>query len=90
MDMRGSGDGADIGRIWSKCCFASCGRGSDISTSRIVFCFLGGGMKRIIIEYAGAVIAIMGTLGFFAVLGSLFLDNDGGFGRFILIVLGGL
>ena len=47
-------------------------------------------MKRIIIEYAGAVIAIMGTLGFFAVLGSLFLDKDGGFASFILIVLGGL
>ena len=46
-------------------------------------------MKRVIIEYAGSVIAVIGTIGFFAVVGSLFVEK-GVLAKLITQVLGGL
>lgn len=47
-------------------------------------------MKRVIIEYAGAGIAVMGTIVFWAFLNGFLLGKEGILAKFILIVLGGL
>ena len=47
-------------------------------------------MKQVILEYAGAGIAVMGTIGFFALLSFFFMGNEGALARFISMVLGGL
>lgn len=46
-------------------------------------------MKRVIIEYAGSVIAIIGTIGFLSVAGMMF-GGKGVLAEFITQVLGGL
>lgn len=47
-------------------------------------------MKQVILEYAGAGIAVMGTLGFFALLSFLFMGSEGALAKFISMALGGL
>ena len=47
-------------------------------------------MKRVILEYAGAGIAVIGTISFFIFLSSFFMGRDGVLAKFISMVLGGL
>lgn len=47
-------------------------------------------MKRVILEYAGAGIAVLGTIGFFAFLSHFFMGKEGMLARFIVMVLGGI
>lgn len=47
-------------------------------------------MKQVIIEYAGAVIAVLGAVAFLILLGGFFLGRAGLFARLIVMVLGGL
>lgn len=47
-------------------------------------------MKRVILEYAGTGIAVIGTIGFFTFLSGFFMGKEGVFAQFISIVLGGL
>lgn len=47
-------------------------------------------MKNVIMEYAGSVIAVLGTVSFFSVIGNLFINQEGMLAAIITAVLGGL
>ena len=47
-------------------------------------------MKQVILEYAGAGIAVIGAIGFFVLLSSFFMGKNGFFALVIGNVLGGL
>lgn len=47
-------------------------------------------MKNVILEYAGAAIAVFGAISFFAIIGRLFMGKAGILAALILEVLGGL
>jgi len=47
-------------------------------------------MKQVILEYAGAGIAVLGAIGFFALLSFFFMGKNGMFALVIGNVLGGL
>ena len=87
--MRGSVYGADNGRIWNKYCIRFGGGSCANGIERVICIFVGGKMKRVVIEYAGSVIAVMGTLGFFSVVSRMFA-SEGMLAEFISAVLGGL
>lgn len=88
--MRGSTDGTNIRRVRDKYYFILDRCSSDCSTNWFVCMVLGGRMKRVILEYAGAVIAVIGTIGFFAFLSNVFMGKEGVLALFISFVLGGL
>lgn len=46
-------------------------------------------MKEVLQEYAGAVTGVMGALGFFVVLGSVFYSETGFFAELIQLMLKG-
>lgn len=88
--MRGSVDGADIRRVRDKSGFTSYRCRCNSGISRSICQFLGGHMKRVILEYAGAGIAVVGAISFFAFLSRFFMGKEGVFATFISMVLGGL
>lgn len=47
-------------------------------------------MRRVILEYAGAGIAVIGAISFFVFLSTFFMGKEGIFAVFITKVLGGL
>ena len=47
-------------------------------------------MKQVILEYAGAGIAMLGAMIFFSFMGEFLLGQDGILAKMILMVLGGL
>ena len=47
-------------------------------------------MKNVILEYASAVIAVLGAISMFVLLGNLFMGKDGLLAVLITMVLGGL
>ena len=47
-------------------------------------------MKNVILEYASAAIAVFGAISIFALLGDIFMGQDGLLAALIMMVLGGL
>ena len=47
-------------------------------------------MKRVVLEYGGAGLSVLGTIMCFDLLGRFFLGKDGVLATFITMVLGGL
>lgn len=47
-------------------------------------------MKNVIIEYAGSVVAVLGTISFFMIIGNLLIGKGGMLAALITAVLGGL
>lgn len=47
-------------------------------------------MKNVILEYAGAVLAVLGAISFLVIIGRLFMGPKGMLAALVLTVLGGL
>lgn len=47
-------------------------------------------MKNVIMEYAGSTVAVLGTISFFLIVGTLLMGKDGMMASLITTVLGGL
>ena len=56
----------------------------------MVYLSLGGTMKQVIMEYAGAAIAMLGSFFFFSFIGGILLGKNGLLAELIQRVLGGL
>lgn len=88
--MRGREDGTACRRVWRKCsAFYRRISRCDRARENAVIC-VGGCMKNVIVEYAGAVIAVLGTVSFFVLLGQFFLGRDGMIAILIAAALGGI
>lgn len=47
-------------------------------------------MKNVIMEYAGSAVAVLGTISFFLIIGTLLMGKDSMMASLITAVLGGL